>query len=241
MPGQRVVATHSGELLSRSPLSAVRRLVRRGAAVGSYRMHEDTLSSEDARKVDFHVRRTRGELLFARAWLLAEGETEFWVFQGAAEGSGLDLERDGIRVVEFAQTGSGLPLAKLADDFGIAWHFAVDGDAAGRATRDTVRGQLGARPEADHVSVLSHGSMEHFLCEEGFGDLYEAALSQQQLDQVSLPRDDPGYCEALAGLPNSKQKTRVAASVAEEMRSRARPVPPQLVAILDVVKRLSRG
>lgn len=241
MPGQRVIATHSGELLSRSPLSAVRRLVRRGGSIGSYRMCEGTLSPEDTRRVDFHVRRARGELLFARVWLLGEGETEFWVFQGAAEGQQLDLERDGIRVVEFAQTGSGLPLAKLADDLGVGWHFALDGDDAGRTTQNTIREHLGGRPEADHLSVLPHGNMERFLCEEGFGDLYESELSQQQLDRVSVPSGDPSYWEAVADLPNSKQKTRVAAAAAEEMRSGARPVPPQLVAILDVVKRLSQG
>lgn len=42
------------------------------------------LDDEEERKICFHITRSRGELLFARCWLLVEGESEFWILDGLA-------------------------------------------------------------------------------------------------------------------------------------------------------------
>lgn len=239
LPGQRIVATHSGDLLSRAPLRSVRRLARSGGTVGAYQVRRGALTPEAERKVDFHVRRARGELLFARVWLMGEGETEYWVFQSAAEAHGLDLEREGIRVVEYAQAGGPAPLATLADELRIEWHFVIDDDEQGERYASAARDELDGRPEGDHITVLPYRNMEHLLCEEGCGDLYEAVLLPGQRATVTASPGDPDYWEQVAGAVNSKQKTRLAAEVADEIRRGARSVPPTLVGILETVKDLS--
>ena len=75
--GQKIIATHSGDLLARVPLMSVRRFCRHDGAVTVKRLQVDTLDKEELRKVEFHLRSTRGELLFARCWLLGEGESEY--------------------------------------------------------------------------------------------------------------------------------------------------------------------
>jgi putative ATP-dependent endonuclease of OLD family len=126
MKGQKVIATHSGDLLASVPLSAVRRLTRTGNKIAVGRVKPATLSADEHRKVDFHIRRARGELLFGDVWLLGEGECEYWVFSAAAAGLDLDIEKIGLRVVDsFAQSGS-VPLVKVADDLGIRWHCVAD-------------------------------------------------------------------------------------------------------------------
>ena len=49
--------------------------------------------------MQFHMLKTRGELLFARCWLLGEGVTEYWALSETAKTLGIDLERHGIRIV----------------------------------------------------------------------------------------------------------------------------------------------
>ena len=73
------------------------------------------------RKITYHVRLKRDDALFARAWLLVEGETEVWLLPELARMMGCDFASEGIRCVEFAQSGVE-PLVKLANDLGIEWH-----------------------------------------------------------------------------------------------------------------------
>src|SRR3546814_9637684 len=43
--------------------------------------------------------------LFARCWLLVEGETEVWLLNQLARQCGYHFESEGIKVIEFAQCG----------------------------------------------------------------------------------------------------------------------------------------
>lgn len=231
MKGQKVVATHSGELVSSAPLSSVRRLMRVGDEIIVGRVKEGTLSEVDERKVDFHIRRARGELLFGDVWLLGEGECEYWIFSSAAAGLGLDLEGDGIRVVDsFAQSGS-VPLVKVADDLRIRWHCVADGDEAGQQTANSLRPLLNGRPEATHITVLNYDNIEHLLCEEGFGDIYERCLSTAE-KALLRSSADPDYWKDLAGRIKGRRKVAVAVEIADLLRTQSRNVPPSIEAIL---------
>jgi putative ATP-dependent endonuclease of OLD family len=236
MPGQRIVATHSGDLLSRVPLDAVRRMARKDGTTTVHRVGANTLDANERRKVDFHIRRARGELLFARAWLLVEGETEYWVFQGAAEALGVNLERVGI--VEYAQVDP-LPFAKVADDLGITWHAVADGDQAGLGYRDKLLPQLQGRAETDGVTVLPYRRIEQLLCEEGFGEVYERSLSSQRRANVTVPPGDPGYWLAVSMAIGKKQKLPLAVEAVDVMRRCDTAVPPTLRAILEAMERLA--
>src|SRR5690606_12873819 len=77
LAGQKVITTHSGDLLGAVPLPSVRRLARRNGQVEVFRLADTTLDHKEKLKVAYHVRAKRGALLFARCWLLVEGETEF--------------------------------------------------------------------------------------------------------------------------------------------------------------------
>jgi putative ATP-dependent endonuclease of OLD family len=68
--------------------------------------------------------------MFARCWLLVEGETEFWLLPELARVLGYDFGVEGIVPVEFAQCGLP-PLVKLAESLGISWQVLADGDDAG--------------------------------------------------------------------------------------------------------------
>jgi putative ATP-dependent endonuclease of OLD family len=86
------------------------------------------MNAEDSRRIAFHIRFNRASSLFARCWLLVEGET--WVINELARQCG-HFDAEGVKVIEFAQSGL-KPLIKFARRMGIEWHVLVDGDEAGK-------------------------------------------------------------------------------------------------------------
>ena len=238
MKGQKIIATHSGELLSLVPLSSIRRMKRGESEVEIRRVAPDTLSEEEERKVDFHIRRTRGELLFGDVWLMAEGESEYWVVSGAAEALEIDLEGAGLRVVEcVSQSGGPSPLIRVADDLGIAWHCLFDEDAQGESSGAKVRDLLGSRHEVEHLTMLGYPRLEHMLCNEGFGPVYLNALDAGE--RTDLPAEgDADYWSAVADKIRNKRKVRLAVEAADQMRAGLVPVPPVIETVLHAALKL---
>ena len=173
LPLQRITTTNSGELLSLTPVEHVCRLVRESSRVTAFRLGPGGLSAEDGRRIAFHIRFNRASSLFARCWLLVEGETETWVINELARQCGHHFDAEGIKVIEFAQSGL-KPLLKFASRMGIEWHVLVDGDEAGKKYASTVRGVLSNSGEEErvHLTALPAMDMEHFMYRQGFDDVF---------------------------------------------------------------------
>lgn len=173
LPLQRVTTTNSGELLSLTPVEQVCRLVRESTRVSAWRLGPGEMNAEESRRIAFHIRFNRASSLFARCWLLVEGETETWVINELARQCGHHFDAEGVKVIEFAQSGL-KPLIKFARRMGIQWHVLVDGDEAGKKYAATVRGLLNndRELERDHLTSLPALDMEHFMYRQGFDDVY---------------------------------------------------------------------
>ncbi|EJD1357385.1 ATP-dependent endonuclease [Salmonella enterica] len=173
LPLQRIATTNSGELLSLTPVEHVVRLVRESSRVAAWRLGPRGLSAEDGRRIAFHIRFNRASSLFARCWLLVEGETETWVINELARQCGHHFDAEGIKVIEFAQSGL-KPLVKFARRMGIEWHVLVDGDEAGKKYAATVRSLLNndREEEREHLTALPALDMEHFMYRQGFADVF---------------------------------------------------------------------
>lgn len=173
LPLQRVTTTNSGELLSLTPVEHVCRLVRESSRVSTWRLGPGGMNAEDSRRIAFHIRFNRASSLFARCWLLVEGETETWVINELARQCGHHFDAEGVKVIEFAQSGL-KPLIKFARRMGIEWHVLVDGDEAGKKYAATVRSLLNDDKmlERDHLTALPAMDMEHFMYRQGFDDVY---------------------------------------------------------------------
>ncbi|MCF2882475.1 ATP-dependent endonuclease [Klebsiella pneumoniae] len=173
LPLQRVTTTNSGELLSLTPVEQVCRLVRESTRVSAWRLGPGGMNAEESRRIAFHIRFNRASSLFARCWLLVEGETETWVINELARQCGHHFDAERVKVIEFAQSGL-KPLIKFARRMGIQWHVLVDGDEAGKKYAATVRGLLNndRELERDHLTSLPALDMEHFMYRQGFDDVY---------------------------------------------------------------------
>ncbi|MCW2473501.1 ATP-dependent endonuclease [Candidatus Symbiopectobacterium sp. NZEC151] len=173
LPLQKITTTNSGDLLSLVPVEQVCRLVRESSRVATYRIGKQGMNPEDSRRIAFHIRFNRPSSLFARCWLLVEGETEVWMLSELGRQCGHHFEAEGVRVIEFAQSGL-RPLLKFAHRMGIEWHVLVDGDDAGKKYAATARSLLTQQGETDrdHITMLSAPDMEHFMYRNGYKDVF---------------------------------------------------------------------
>jgi putative ATP-dependent endonuclease of OLD family len=233
--GQKIIATHSGDLLAAAPLRSIRRFHRSGGKIEVRNVRHGTLGAEDMRKLHLHVQKTRGELLFARCWLLGEGPTEYWVFTETARLMRTDFDRLGIAYVPYRQVEAA-PFVKLADDLGIRWFCVGDGDDAGQKTRKSLLPLLGSRKESDHLILLPCSKIELYLCQNGLGSVYERQMARQKLSGLTAKPGDADYWpQVLSCLPNKLSKEQVAIDAMTELhRAGAAAIPPVL---RDVVNR----
>ena len=238
--GQKLLSTHSGELLAETELHQIRRLARTGEGIRSYRIPPSLLSPEETRKFNYHVRQARGELLFARCWLLVEGETESWIYPAAARASGIDLHREGIRVVEYSHSDVGL-LVKVANALGIAWYCVGDDDSGREKTRAMQKDHLRSAEEADRM-VFPYENIEIHLLGNGYEHVYETFMPEQNRAKVESEPGESDYWKEYARHLPRRSKTRAAAAVAAEMEERgADGVTVEIRAVLDRLISLVRG
>ncbi len=170
---QKIITTQSPTLLAASSLTSLRRLTRHNGDVLEWRVHENALSDRELRKLGYHLRARRGEAAFARAWILVEGETEFWVINELARIEGRDFDLEGIACVEFAQCGI-QPLIKAARELGIEWHLLTDGDAAGRSYVERTRTLLvESDDEGERITRLAESSLEQCFHDHGYATVFQ--------------------------------------------------------------------
>ena len=195
MPMQKILTTNSPDLCSVVPLESVKKLIRKPNKTKVYSIINRKLSRDEERRVTFHLRVHRPSALFARAWLLVEGETEVWLFNELARICGYNLAAEGVQIIEFAQSGL-KPLVKIARHFGIEWHLVADGDMAGKKYADTVRNILGNEAERHRLTILPKRDIEHFLFFNGFEPLFrelanipvETPVTPKKIIQRALKR-----------------------------------------------------
>ncbi|MFX3691178.1 DUF2813 domain-containing protein, partial [Streptococcus suis] len=75
---QKILTTNSGTLLGSVPLYSIRRLIRLSDRTIAKSLNSAKFGRDELRRIGFHIRFHRSGALFARCWLLVEGETEVW-------------------------------------------------------------------------------------------------------------------------------------------------------------------
>jgi putative ATP-dependent endonuclease of OLD family len=237
LPGQKIISTHSGDILSEVPVEKLRRMYRDGAMTQCKLLSDDLLSAEELRKFNHQVRRNRGELLFARKWLLVEGETDVFVLDECAELLQVNLHRQGIRLVECSQAGGPGIFIKAADALGIQWHLIADGDPGGQKYIHDARVLLNERPEASHISCISHQNIDILLCASGYGQPYRNGVGwQKEAELAGLEVDSREYWEKVYKIVNKNRGFSKPAAAMESIRLMEEQgesgVPEEIKAIL---------
>ena len=79
------------------------------------------LSGDDLADLETYVKRIRGEVLFARAWLLCEGPSDYLLLRYFADLLGSSLDQAGVTIIDFQNNGSPGAFVSLARAFEIPW------------------------------------------------------------------------------------------------------------------------
>ena len=234
---QKIITTQSGNLLSGFPLEDIRRISRHDGNIRQHWVKPGNLSSEDLRRLSYHVRMRLSTATFARCWLLVEGESEIWLLPHLARLCGYDLSLEGIVCVEFAQCGIP-PLIKAANLLGIEWFLLADGDAAGKAYIETAKHfalQTGDDP-FDHSMRFREKDIEHHLFFNGYAAVYQEYSGVPVHVSQNM---QPGRVIGRAIHRNSKPYMAVA--IVEAIARKDSPgVPQQLKKLVESCIRLAK-
>ncbi len=182
IPGQRIVSTHSPYFAGQAKLDELRLFTKLAGVTSAKRLDISELSDDDIRKLERNVLASRGDLLFARAFILFEGETEEQAFPLWAQTYwGATAHELGFSFVGVGGSGSEyFPFIWLAENFGIPWFIFSDGeDLIVSKLKDTVK-RVGVDDIAkcDHIAVVpGKHDLEAHLMDEGYLDAFETAIS----------------------------------------------------------------
>jgi putative ATP-dependent endonuclease of OLD family len=141
---------------------------------------EKFVSDETLSDLDEWARRIRGEIFFARKWLLVEGQSEHILLHGLACEMDYPLDRHGVTVIDYRNNGSLGPFVALARAFGIPWLALVDNDLQGKKSKAEVT-QLGFTIQqlGEMVFSLEHRSLELTILEAKNEALMRDVLSKE--------------------------------------------------------------
>lgn len=248
IPGQRIVSTHSPYFAGQAGLADLRLFLRRNGETTVSQLDLSKLDADDVRKLRHGVVNTRGDLLFARAAVFFEGETEEQALPVLAEAYwGTSVHELGFSFVRVGGAGSYFPFIWLAESLSIPWYVFSDGEAK---PLDLLRRALGKVGKPDpavctNVVVLPNGNnFESQLLIEGY--LAEIEKTLDETNGITGFLDD--YIVRLNGKPakggvirdymSGGGRERAALDAMKEAKTRmAEPIADTLAALPDDKRR----
>ncbi|NUO79398.1 AAA family ATPase [candidate division KSB1 bacterium] len=147
-----------------------------------YEESQTYLSDNELADLDTYAKRIRGEVLFARAWLLCEGQSEYMILRYFAELLEKPLDQVGVAVIDFQNNGSPGAFVGLARSFEIPWIMVCDNDSEGTKFIKQVE-ERGLKD--DEIKALVHPlpqegvDFEMFLFKNGFAEEYISILEEK--------------------------------------------------------------
>lgn len=181
IPGQRIVSTHSPYFAGQAGLSDLRLFIRRGGETVVSKVDLSGLNADDKRRLRHGVVNTRGDLLFSRAVVFFEGETEEQSLPVFAEAYWrASVHQLGFSFVRVGGASSYFPFIWLAKCLNIPWYVFADGEPLPLKQMEAALCRSGNPKSGNcgNVIVLPKGNnFERQLLAEGYLPEIEAALN----------------------------------------------------------------
>lgn len=217
IPGQRIISTHSPYICAQADIRTFLHFGKVGTdtTITGFNSIKDPLSTEELRKINREVMNTRGDLLFSRAIVLFEGETEEQAIPGFAHLYwGSHPHEVGVSFIGVGGNGKYAPFLRLASRFKIPWYIFSDGSAEDMKAVD--------------AALKSTGFPDHAKCPNVFvipnGTDFEGLMAHP--DNLDVLREmivnaiddrEPLHPKAKAAL-QKKFASKTAEDIAQELR-----------------------
>jgi len=199
------------------------------------------LSDEELSDLETYAKRIRGEILFARAWLLCEGQCEYLLFRYFAELMSKPLDRAGVAVIDYQNNGSPGAFVGLAQVFEMPWIMTCDNDTQGKSCIKQVKQRGLTKKECDDlVRPLPEEGMalEKYLTRNGFLQEYQEIIKERGIN-LSKVEGDAGFEDEVASeVGKERNKTSYTSALIMKLRNKGADcsrVPPYFKDIINEI------
>lgn len=136
------------------------------------------VTAQEEHELSFIGRRIRGEIFFARRWILIEGQSEYVLLHAIGRALDYPLDRHGAAVIDFQNNGDADIYPALATSFGIPWTMITDGDGEGIKFREQLlkRGFTAADLQDRLKTLPAPSDLEDQLIADGHEALLRTIL-----------------------------------------------------------------
>lgn len=248
IPGQRVVSTHSPYFAGQAGLADLRLFIRSGGETTVSRLELSALTHDELRKLRHGVVNTRGDLLFSRAAVFFEGETEEQALPILAEAYwGCSIHELGFSFVRVGSNSNYFPFIWLAESLHIPWYVFSDGETETITHLERALHKSGkATPDAcPEVFVIPDGrNFEGQLVAEGYLPEIEATFNKVEGkaafldDYIARMNGKTGKKGVIREYTVADGRLKAACDAMSESKTRmAEPLATTLSAIADEARR----
>ena len=183
IPGQRLVSTHSAYFSAQAALKELRFFSRKDGVTIVHQLNLSALQAEEQWQLQRQVIATRGDLVFSRALILFEGETEEQAIPLWAE----HYLGENIHKLAFSFIAVGglhyFPFVWLAQELGISWYVFSDGEPTPVKTMIGQIKKAGIEDPVNDKRVFVLGGDRNFeaeLLHEGYADEVEKGIAMTE-------------------------------------------------------------
>lgn len=182
------------------------------------------------------AKRIRGEIFFARKWLLVEGQSDYIVLSAASEILDYPFDANGVSVIDVQNCGKSESFAALARVFGFPWAALFDGDNSGNDLVQKIKKRNFSKTLQDNAifQFPSKSELEDALVASLPSDIVDAILKELgKYDGVSTISD-----KTRAKLLK-KRKILTASKLAEKVRAgliQKTDLPKEIVAVIEYLR-----
>lgn len=126
------------------------------------------ISDDELAKLETWARRIRGEIFFARKWLIVEGQSDYLIMHTLAARMGYPLDEHGVSIIDAQNNGSPGTFAALARALGIPWVALFDGDTAGQGYLAQIKNRdFDDADITNRCQLIPNGDLEQLLVTSG--------------------------------------------------------------------------
>lgn len=137
------------------------------------------ITAQEEHELSFLGRRIRGEIFFARHWILVEGQAEYVLLHAIGRALQYSLDRHGVAVIDFQNNGAPAIYLALAHSFQIPWRMVTDGDDQAGIFRAQLikRGFIDSDLEGQLTTLPPPNALEQQLIADGHEARLRAILA----------------------------------------------------------------
>lgn len=207
IPGQLVISSHSPYFSGQAQIGSLRHFGKTGPATEVSALDIGAVDKDDIAKINRAVINTRGDVLYAHALIIFEGDTEELALPYFAERYwGRSVSQLGLSFVGVGGFGKYLPFLRMAESFCIPWFVLSDGETDALKGLTKAVAEIGVKDVSKdkRIVILPGGlNFEGYILHEGYADAVETMFTK--VESVTFVDDE---MKRLHGQAKSKTLVR---------------------------------